>query len=147
MLFFDTSALGAAYLDRSGGGWIRALLFGGPDPAMVSELADVEFPSTLHRTRRNHLITEERVQALLDAYDVDTSSDGPIGVLRLSPATYAAARQIVLDEVIGTLDAMHLASAHLLQSRTDQPVTVVTLDRRQATAARRLGFTVLDGEQ
>jgi hypothetical protein len=114
---------------------------------MVSELADVEFPSVVHRARRRHIVTGEEAEALLGAYDEDTSSDGPIGVLRLSPATYAAARRIVLDEVIGTLDAIHLASARLLQSRTGQPVTVVTLDRRQATAARRLGFAVLDGEE
>jgi len=134
------------YVGQAGQQWIHELLYRRPGLAMVSELADVEIPSLLSRSLRNHVISDEEHQGILGRYDVDTSSDGPIGVHRLSPATYALARQIVLDEVVGTLDAVHLAGA-LQVHRQDpdrQPVTLVTLDRRQAVAGRRLGLTVVD---
>ncbi len=142
--FFDTSALGAAYLGEPGRLWVRELLFWNTDRAMVSELADVELPGLLCRSQRNGVITDEELQALLGIYDMDTCSEGPIGVLRLTPTTLTTARQIALDEPVGSLDAIHLAAAVLLQQkRPQEAVTVVTLDRRQATAARRLGFHVL----
>lgn len=111
---------------------------------MVSELADVELPGLLCRAHRAGVITDGMLQALLGLYDEDTCSDGPVGVLPVTPTTFTVARQIALDEPVGSLDAVHLAAALLLQRRQPQePVTVVTLDRRQAMAARRLGFEVL----
>lgn len=41
---------------------------------------------------------------------------------------------------IGTLDAIHLASALLFRERRNAPVLFATHDRRQATAARARGF-------
>lgn len=111
---------------------------------MVSELADVELPGLLCRSQRNGVITDQELQGLLGLYDVDTCSGGLIGVLRLTPTTLATARQIAQDEPVGSLDAIHLAAAVLLQRKQPKdPVTVVTLDWRQAIAARRLGFRVL----
>ncbi|HEX4081688.1 MAG TPA: type II toxin-antitoxin system VapC family toxin [Acidimicrobiales bacterium] len=135
------------YVGQGGQQWIHELLYRRAGPAMVSELADVELPSLLSRSQRDHVISDEELQGLLGRYDVETDRDGPIGVHRLSPATYALARQIVLDEVVGTLDAVHLAGALQVHRRdpVGQPVTFVTLDRRQAVAGRRLGLTVADG--
>ncbi len=135
------------YVGQGGQQWIHDLLYRRPGLAMVSELADVELPSLLSRSQRDHVISDEELQGLLGRYDVETDRDGPIGVHRLSPATYALARQIVLDEVVGTLDAVHLAAALQVHRRDPdrQPVTLVTLDRRQAVAGRRLGLTVVDG--
>jgi hypothetical protein len=135
------------YVGQGGQQWIHDLLYRRPGLAMVSELADVELPSLLSRSQRDHVISDEELQGLLGRYDVETDRDGPIGVHRLSPATYALARQIVLDETVGTLDAVHLAAALQVHRRDPerQPVTFVTLDRRQATAGRRLGLAVTDG--
>jgi predicted nucleic acid-binding protein len=42
-----------------------------------------------------------------------------------------------------TLDAVHLATALYLQPHQDEPVTVITLDRRMRELAGRLGFSIL----
>jgi hypothetical protein len=69
----------------------------------------------------------------------DTSDAGPLGVLPVSHETFAAARKFVLQTDIRSLDALHLASARdLTESAAD--VAVLTRDRRQAAAARALGF-------
>ena len=42
IVFADTSAIGSAYLgDESDGRWISDVIFDGPDPVVISELADV----------------------------------------------------------------------------------------------------------
>jgi|GEM_PF-2694600 len=124
--------------------WVNQMLADESLRLVVSELADVEVPSLLCRAQRNGTISDEVLQARLGLYDTDTSGDGPLAVLRLTPKTFTMARQIALDEPVGSLDAIHLAAALLLQrQQPDQPVTVVTLDRRQAVAARRLGFRVV----
>lgn len=44
--------------------------------------------------------------------------------------------------VVGTLDALHLATALLLRERSGVALTILTHDQRMATAARGLGFDV-----
>ncbi len=41
-----------------------------------------------------------------------------------------------------TLDAVHLATALYLKPHQEEPITVVTLDKRTRSLARRLGFAV-----
>ena len=44
-----------------------------------------------------------------------------------------------------TLDAIHLATALYFQPHHDEPINIVTLDRRMREVATRLGFTILPG--
>ena len=62
IVFADTSALGSVYLgDEEDGSWIEWVIFDGPDPVVVCELADVEFASLLARARREDRIDEAGV--------------------------------------------------------------------------------------
>ena len=59
IVFVDTSALGSAYLgDEDSAMWIGEVIFDGPDPVVVCELADVELASLLVRARGDHRIDE-----------------------------------------------------------------------------------------
>ncbi len=44
-----------------------------------------------------------------------------------------------------TLEAIHLVTALYFQPHHDEPINVVTLDRRMREVATRLGFTILPG--
>jgi predicted nucleic acid-binding protein len=140
ILYADSSALGSVYLgDEADAPWLHELILHGPDPVVTSELADVEVASLLRRACSDGRIDAAALSVRLSAYEADTSDAGPLGVLPVSHETFAAARKFVLQTDIRSLDALHLASARdLTESAAD--VAVLTRDRRQAAAARALGF-------
>lgn len=145
IVFADTTAVASAYLDdEADGSWIAEVLFDGRDPVVVCELTDVAFASLLARARRDGRLDERGVAERLDAYADHTADDGPIGVVPVSTETLARARSIVLHARVRTLDAIHLASAQLLATASDDIVVLLTRDARQASAAVDLGFTLYD---
>lgn len=143
IIFADTSAIGSAYLgDESDGGWISEVIFDGPDPVVISELTDVEFASLLVRAKADGRIDASELEECLAAYKEHTADDGPIGVISISHDSFSRAQQFVLQVSIRTLDALHLATAQLLDDANDDNVVVLTLDHRQAVAAQALGLTL-----
>ncbi|HEY5303014.1 MAG TPA: type II toxin-antitoxin system VapC family toxin [Acidimicrobiales bacterium] len=146
IIFADASAVGSAYLgDEADGHWISDVIFDGPDPVVISELADVEFASLLVRANSDGRIDESEMAECLAAYKVDTADDGPIGVVPISHDSFSRAQQFVLQVSIRTLDALQLAAAQLLSDTNDDDVVVLTLDHRQAVAAQALGLALYDG--
>ena len=146
--FFDTSALGAVFVGQGGQQWVHELLYRRPGLAMVSELADVEIVSVLSRSR--HAITSSATKSSKASSVGTTSRPTATGrsastVSRRRPMPSPGRSSSTRSSVPST--AVHLAAA-LQVHRQDpdrQPVTFVTLDRRQAVAGRRLGLTVVDG--
>lgn len=143
-MFVDTSALGSVYLhDEADAARIGSVIFEGPDPVVISEIADVELASLLARARRDGRIDDAGLAARLDAYTDHTSDDGPIGVVPLTRSTVAQARHFVLHAKVRTLDALHLATARHASDTSDDDVAILTSDSTQAVAAKVLGFTLL----
>lgn len=141
IVFVDTSALGAAHLgDEADGEWIARVLLEGVDPEVVCELADVELASLLALARRDGRIDAAGMEERLARYAAHTSDGGPIGVVPLTGATVRAARQMVLEAPVRTLDALHLAAARQLAEASADPIELLTLDDRQADAAAALGL-------
>ncbi|MGH3577844.1 MAG: PIN domain-containing protein, partial [Mycobacterium sp.] len=118
------------------------VIFDGPDPVVICELADVELASLLVRAKADGRIDEDGVTERLEAYRDHTADDGPIGVAPLTGDTLARAQQLVLRSAVRTLDALHLAAAQLLADASDDVVAVLTRDRQQAHAAEDLGFAL-----
>jgi predicted nucleic acid-binding protein len=145
IVFLDTSALGSMYLgDEDDGAWIAEVVFTGHDPVVVCELADVELASLLARALRGGRITEAEVAERLDAWADHTCDDGPIGVAPVRSDTLARARSLVLEEQVRTLDAIHLAAAQVLAEASDDAVTLLTRDARQASAAVGVGLPLYE---
>lgn len=143
IVFADTSALGAAYLgDEADSEWIGGVVFEGPDPVVVCEIADVELASLLMRAERDGRLNEVEGAERLDAYQDHTADDGPIGVAPLVRETLTRAQLFVRRTSVRTLDAIHLAAAQLLADSSDDDVVLLTLDTRQVAAAIDLGFTI-----
>ena len=143
MLYADTSAIVRAYLeDEPQHLWARALLLEGVDPVLTSELARVEFASAVRAANRAARIGAQ--QQLLDRFDADCRSDGPIRLVILRPdVVLPSAYRLVLDHQLRTIDAIHLAVA--LRHRVelaDMDMAFVTRDADQAAAAEAMGFDV-----
>lgn len=133
-----------AYLDAS---VVLRMVLGEPhrlaewdqvEAAVASALIEVECLRTLDRLGRTDRLSaaelaERRgaVYRLLEAVDV---VDVSRSVLRRASEPFPTP--------LGTLDAIHLATALLWRDGSGAPLTMATHDRALATAARATGFAV-----
>jgi uncharacterized protein len=144
LYYFDTSAIIRAYfVDEDDHDLLRSMLFEDTDPIVTSELTRVELASATVAAFGAQRLADPRV--VLDRVDSDCGDDGVITLLRLDPVTtLPLARQLVIQHPLRSLDAIHLAV--LLTAATQlaagEPVTLVTRDKQQATAAQALGLPV-----
>ncbi len=106
------------------------------DGGVASALVEVECLRTLDRLRlaaslpeRELVRRRETVYRILETLEV---------VLPTGPILSRAAQP--LPVVLGTLDAIHLATALAWREATEQDLTFATHDARLATAARALGL-------
>ena len=131
-----------AYLDSSV--VLRVLLrqrgvlegWGQWERAYSSELLSVETRRVLDRLRlTQELGDEEMAQAQEDLRKIESA----IGII---PLRWPVLRQAMLPmaTVVKTLDALHIASAMLLQERRGLSLKFATHDAQQATGARALGL-------
>lgn len=109
--------------------------------AVASALTEVECLRTLDRLAAQGLLTSEEVadrrmavyQLLEEVELVDLSR----AILRRAGEPFSTP--------LGTLDAIHLATALQWRDATQSALTVATHDRPLATAARALGLVVVGG--
>ena len=106
--------------------------------AFSSELLRIEVLRAVDRARLRGALTDNevadvvmRARAILDALEL----------LQLSPSILNRAAQSFLTP-LGTLDALHLASAVRLAESTGIELTFLTHDAELGTAARSMNFVV-----
>ena len=131
------------YLDTS---VVLRVLLKEPNPSEIwgkwskaysSSLWRVEALRTVDRLRLTHEIDDTEVADLVR--DVQTIND-TLEIYPLNDRILQRASE-TFPTVVGTLDAIHLASA--IYIRDAQPIDLLlTHDSQQATAARSLGFQV-----
>lgn len=106
---------------------------------IVSQLAEVECMRTLDRLRSvGKMTTEESVVRREAVYRVLDSMD----VVELTAAVLHRAAQPMVAP-LGTLDAIHLATAELWRESRESAVVLASHDRALALAARGTGFKVI----
>lgn len=134
-LYVDTSALLRLVLGEAGAlGEIRRA-----DRLVSSELLDVETRRTIDRLQRTgELPPDEAVRRLVIAAEWLEAVD-----LVLLRAPVLARAGDPLPMPLGTLDALHLATALVWRDRMDQALTVATHDAALGLAARGHGFAVI----
>ena len=105
--------------------------------AHSSEILGVEARRVIDRLRLESVLDDKNVaEAQEDLARIEVA----IGRIPLTrPVLRRAA--LPMATVVRTLDAIHLASALLLQERRGTPMIFGTHDVQQALAARALGFT------
>ncbi len=134
-----------AYLDAS---VILRLVLGQSDQlaewpsvsaGIASALAEVECLRTLDRLRTESRVSEAVVAARrVTIYNFMRS----IEIVETTRAVLERASQ-PLPTTLGTLDAIHLATAMLWSERTQETIVMATHDRALARAARASGLSVL----
>lgn len=104
-----------------------------------SALAEVECLRTVDRLRLSGALSDNVSAAAREAiYRIIEALE----VVELSPAVMRRASQ-PMPAPLGTLDAMHLATADLWRQERGTDLLVATHDRALALAARATGFRVL----
>lgn len=134
-----------AYLDSS---VLLRVVLGQPDAlaawseieeGVASRLVEVECLRTLDRLRLAAGLGDDEVAARREA--VFRLLDA-LSVIELSRPVLARASQ-PMPTTLGTLDAIHLASALLWAEQSDAPLVMATHDQLLATAARASGLRVI----
>lgn len=131
LAYFDTSALVKNYVQETGSARVRRLL--GSYEFLSSGIAPIELHSALRRRHRQGEITAVNYKSILSRVE----RDRPFWQLvEPAPQVLAKADEIVLDGSVRTLDALHLASAIIIQDSIGTALPFVTADGRQLAAAR-----------
>lgn len=134
-----------AYLDAS---VILRLVLGQADQldewpdvtdGVVSALAELECLRTLDRLRTDRAIAEAIIAGRREAVYHFMRS---VEIVETTRAVLERASQ-PLPTTLGTLDAIHLATAMLWSERTQTELVMATHDRALGRAARASGFTVI----
>ena len=104
-----------------------------------SALAEVECLRTMDRLRlQGHLTVEEAAAGREAVYRIVEALE----IVDLTPSVLRRASQPV-PAPLGTLDALHLATADLWRESVGKALVMATHDRALALAARATGFTVI----
>jgi len=134
-LYVDTSVMLRAILGQ--GPRLRG--WGSWEAAYTSEISHVEGRRAIDRLRLEGALDDEGVADARETLEQVERSLGMIlvtrGILRRAAMPMAT--------VIGTLDAIHLASAILCSERKASGLSFATHDRQQARAARAMGLPVI----
>lgn len=105
---------------------------------IASALAEVECLRTMDRLRLQGALS---VEASVEAHEGIYRLIEALEIVELSPAVMRRASQ-PMAVPLGTLDAIHLASADLWRQERGEELVMATHDRPLALAARAAGFRV-----
>jgi predicted nucleic acid-binding protein len=109
------------------------------DEGVTSALTQVECLRTLDRLRIVESISDQVLASLREAIFGLLAT---LSVIDVAGAVLDRAAQ-PLPTALGTLDAIHLATAQLWRERTAADLTMATHDAALATAARSLGMPIV----
>jgi predicted nucleic acid-binding protein len=135
-IYVDTSALAKRYIDEVDSGRFDAFLSEPPDVMTISPLVVTEFHSILMRRRRMGEFEAAYVEQARAAFSADLAAN--LWTWMTFPtAAFGEASLLIQDDALGlaTLDALHLATARLLNCSG-----FATADRRLARAAAQRGL-------
>jgi len=144
--FIDSSALVKRYHRETGSAEVDSLFIDANNRFIVSRLALVEVHSTLARLVREGAVDAADFSVVVSRLEQDVV-DGVLTVAALSSQRLAGAcaflRTHGLTHNVRTLDAIHLATAIALHSRT-RMTAFVAADKKLLTVAMACGLAVLD---
>jgi predicted nucleic acid-binding protein len=136
--YFDTSVLGRGYFGEPGRA--EAIKILRRHECVTSVLTVVEFRSAVRRRVAEGALDEHHVTDVLERFTADREG---WGLVEVSQEILSTAETLAADHPLRTLDAIHIASAHLVFKRLAlETPAFVTADRRQADAARSIGLRV-----
>ncbi len=131
---FDTSALFKLAVPEPGAE-VVGRVWDATDEPDLPIIGDVELQAVFSRAVRNHLDVAPGSMSITDLWGQVTPVDA-------DAALVCRAGSLAVRHALGTLDAIHLASA-LVAAQVDAEMVFVTFDARLRSAAAAEGFQVL----
>jgi uncharacterized protein len=129
VIYVDSSAIVKLIRPETESAALAAWLNDGAEAVVTSTLAEVEVPRALRRVAPARLPGVSAVLARMSRLEID----GPV---RATAAAYT-------DDQLGSLDAIHLATAEMLVAAGKRVTAFVSYDIRQSRAAAAAGFTTV----
>ena len=138
-LYFDASALLKRYVEEPGRDLVLDAIATEPSLA-TSVLTGAELPAALAKAVRMRIATDEMANAGLAEFWRDWPR---LSRVRADESLVRHAAELAWRFGLRGYDAVHLASALLLQEAAGEAVTFATFDRQLARAARAMGLDAL----
>jgi predicted nucleic acid-binding protein len=139
LAYFDTSVLIKRYVEESGSVHARRLMR--RYRMLSSVIAPVEAVSAIARRYRAREVTRADFDAIVARMLADRQY---WDLVELGAGVLEGAERLILQTPVRTLDALHIASALLLQMESAKPpLPFATADARQREAANHAGLKVV----
>ena len=132
LAYFDTSALVKNYVQEAGSARVRELV--AAYEFLSSAIAPIELLSAVQRRYRQGEITRPNYNAIVARVKTDRTF---WQLVESVPQVLTKAEEVVVNHNVRTLDAIHLASALIIQQSLHTPFPFISADERQLAAARR----------
>jgi predicted nucleic acid-binding protein len=136
--YFDTSAFLKLYIKESGSDVARKTF--SRHAVLFSAILPLECFSALSRRRQSNDLTESEFLKLRGSLRTGVLS---LEIIRISDEVLAQAEAMTTRSAARTLDAIHLASAHIFKDYTGINLLFVTSDKKQHEVAFAEKFTTL----
>ena len=139
ILYLDTSALVKRYIAEKGSDQVYAWI-NNADMIATSIISRTEAVAAFSRAFRMKILSEEDTQKAITAFRSEWES---FPRLPLTEMTVARGDNLAWELGLRGYDAIHLASAIILQEEINFPITMVTFDRQLWEAATTMGLGIL----
>lgn len=138
LAYFDTSALVKNYIREAGSSRVRGLLTS--YEFLSSAITPIELHSAVQRRRRQGEITQPNYNSIVSRLAKDRSYWQLVEVV---PQILSKAEELVKPANVRTLDAIHIASAIIIQDSLTTPLPFISADERQLAAAQSCKLSVI----
>jgi predicted nucleic acid-binding protein len=138
LAYFDTSALVKNYVREAGSSRIRALLT--RYEFLSSAITPIELQSAVQRRRRQREIDQPDYNSIISRIGSDRSYWQLVEVV---PQVLSKAEELLTTASIRTLDAIHIASAMIIQDSLAALLPFISADEKQLTAAQNCKLSVI----
>ncbi len=136
-VYLDASVLVPRFVKEPGTAAVDAYLDRRTDELVISDFAAAEVASALSRLVRMRVLAEADAQMSLGDFEIWRAANSATADVHAADGRLAYAYVRRFDLTLRAPDALHLAIARRLEA------SLVTLDRRLASAARELGVAVV----
>ena len=137
--YFDTSALVKNYVREPGSSRVRRLLTS--YEFLSSAITPIELQSAVQRRHRQREITQANYNSIVSRLATDRSYWQLVEVV---PQVLSKAEELVKTANVRTLDAIHIASAMIIQESFSTPLPFISADKRQLAAAQNCKLSVIE---
>lgn len=136
--YFDTSALAKRYLKEAGSVVVKRALQ--RYRILSSSVTALEMLSALERRRTTGELADRDALAIRTRMQKDRAY---WELVEVGPLVLAEAEAVIQKTGLRTLDALHVASALVVQQTSGLTLPFITADAKQREAAERLALTVM----